>query len=211
MIGDCPRNESRKSKIENRESVAVAVMMLALGIGANTAIFSIVNAVFLRQLPFPYADRIYVVDRVGNPLGGSTISFPIYLAWQKRGEGLFDHLALLAWWGDATLTRAGEAERVPIAGASAGVFPVLGVRPALGRDFLPEETRPGGPNLVILSDGLWRSRLGADRNILGRTITVDGEARAIVGVLPQGFQLPIPGMRDAVLWLPIRGEWACYP
>ncbi|HXX22958.1 MAG TPA: ABC transporter permease [Terriglobia bacterium] len=189
---------------KNPGFTAVAVITLALGIGANTAIFSIVNAVFLRPLPFPHADRIYVVDRVGNEIGGSSISFPIYLAWQKRAEGLFDTLALLAWWGDATLAGAGESERVPIAGAANGVFSALGVRPALGRDFLPQETRPGGPNVVILSDGLWRSRLGADRNILGRTITVDGEARVIVGVLPQAFQLPIPGMRDAQLWLPIR-------
>ena len=189
---------------KNPGFTAVAVLTLALGIGANTAIFSIVNAVFLRPLPFPHADRIYVVDRVGNRIGGSSISFPIYLAWQKRGEGLFDHLALLAWWGDATLAGAGESERVPIVGVSAGVFSVLGVHPALGRDFLPGESRPGGPHVVILSDDLWRSRLGADRNILGRTITVDGEARAIVGVLPRGFQLPIPGMRDAELWLPIR-------
>jgi predicted permease len=189
---------------KNPAFTAVAVVTLALGIGANTAIFSIVNAVFLRPLPFPHAERIYVVDRVGNPIGGSTISFPIYLAWQERAEGFFEHFALLAWWGDATLTGAGESERVPIAGASTGVFSVLGVRPAVGRDFLPEETRPGGANVVILSDGLWRSRFGADRNILGRTITVDGEAHAIVGVLPQGFQLPIRGMREAQLWLPIH-------
>ena len=190
--------------VKNPGFTAVAVLTLGLGIGANTAIFSIVNAVFLRPLPFPHADRVYVVDRVGNQLGGSSISFPIYLAWQKRGEGFFEHLGLLAWWGDATLTGGGESERVPIAGASNGVLSVLGVQPALGRDFLPEESQPGGSNAVILSDGLWRSRFGADRDILRRTITVDGEARAVVGVLPRGFQLPIPGMRDAELWLPIH-------
>jgi putative ABC transport system permease protein len=183
---------------------AVAVVTLALGIGANTAIYSIVDAVFLRPLPFPHSDRVYVVDRVGNRLGGSSISFPIYLAWQKRGERFFDHLALLAWWGDATLTGVGESERVPIAGASTELFSVLGAPPSMGRDFLPDEGRLGGPKVVILSNGLWRSRFGADRNVLGKTITIDGEAHAIVGVLPQGFQLPIPGMRDAELWLPIR-------
>jgi putative ABC transport system permease protein len=188
---------------KNPGFTSVAVLTLALGIGANTAIFSIVNAVFLRPLPFPNADRIYVVDRVGNPIGGASISFPIYIAWEKTGNVFFDHLALLAWWGDATLTGVGESERIPIAGASSGVFSVLGVQPALGRDFLPEESRPGGPKAVILSDSLWRGRFGADRNILGRPIKIDGEARAIVGVLPQGFQLPIPGMRDAELWLPI--------
>src|SRR2546425_2969025 len=164
--------------VKNPGFTAVGVLTLGLGIGANTAIFSIVNAVFLRPLPFPHADRVYVVDRVGNQLGGSSISFPIYLAWQKREEGFFDHLALLAWWGDATLTGGGESERVPIAGASNGVLSVLGVHPALGRDFLPEESRPGGSSAVILSDGLWRSRFGAGRKILGRTITIDGEAPA---------------------------------
>ena len=183
---------------------AVAVLTLALGIGANTAIFTIVNAVFLRPLPFQHANRIYVVDRVGNRVGGSSISFPIYLAWQKKGGGFFEQLALLAWWNDSTLTGAAEPERVPIAGASTGLFSVVGVHPALGREFLPEESRPGGPNVVILSDGLWRSRFGGDRNILGRTITIDGWAHAVVGVLPRGFQVPIPGMREAELWLPIR-------
>jgi hypothetical protein len=151
-----------------------AFLTQALGIGANTAIFSIVSAVFLRQLPFPHADRICVVDRVGNQMGASSISFPIYIAWKERGKGFFEHLALLAWWGDATFTGAGESERVPIVGASTGVFSVLGVHPTLGRDFLPAEGEPGGPNVVILSDGLWQSRFGADRNVLGRTVTVDG-------------------------------------
>jgi len=189
---------------KNPGFTAVAVATLALGIGANTAIFSIVNAVYLRPLPFPNADRLYVVDRVGNEIGGVSISFPIYLAWQKRAGGLFEQFSLLAWWGDATLAAAGESERVPIAGAANEVFSALGVRPALGRDFLPEETRLGGPSVVILSDGLWRRRFGADQNVLGRSLTVDGEAHTIVGVLPQGFELPITGMRDAQLWLPIR-------
>jgi predicted permease len=189
---------------KNPGFTAVAMLTLALGIGANTAIFSIVNAVFLRPLPFPQADRIYIVDRVGNQVGGSSISFPIFLAWQKRGDSLFDHLALLAGWGDATLSGKGESERVPLAGASSELFSVLGVHPAIGRDFLPDEGRLGGPNVVILSNGLWRSRFGADRNVIGRTIMVDGESHTIVGVLPQDFQVPIPGMRNAELWLPIR-------
>jgi putative ABC transport system permease protein len=183
---------------------AVAVVTLALGIGANTAIFSIVNAVFLRPLPFPQADRIYVIDRVGNQVGGSTISLPIFLAWQKRQERFFDHLALLNWRGDATLAGAGESERVPVAGASTDLFSVLGVHPEIGRDFLPDDARFWVSDVVILSDSLWRTRFGADRNVLGRSITIDGEPHTIVGVLPRDFQVPVPGMRDAELWLPIH-------
>ena len=189
---------------KNPGFTAVAVLTLALGIGANTAIFSIVNAIFLRPLPFPHADRIYVVDRVGNQIGGSSISFPIYLEWQKRKEGVFDRLALMAWWPDSTLTGTGEPERIRIAGASSELFSVLGIHPDLGREFLPAETRLGGPNVVILSDGMWRGRFGANRNILGQAITIGGQPHTIVGVLPRGFELPIPGARSAEAWLPIR-------
>jgi predicted permease len=189
---------------KNPGFTAVAVLTLALGIGANTAIFSIVNAIFLRPLPFPNADRIYVVDRVGNEIGGSSISFPIYLAWAKEREKLFDRFALVAWWHDAVLTGRGEPERVPAKGASTELFSLLGVQPALGRNFLPEEGRPGGPNAVILSDSLWRSRFGSDTKILGQTITIDGQSSVVVGILPHGFELPIPGMRVAQLWQPIQ-------
>ena len=182
---------------------AVAVITLALGIGANTAIFSIVNAIFLCPLPFPHADRIYVVERVDNPIGGHSISLPIYLAWQKK-QRLFDRLALVAWRGDSTLPGGAEPEEVPSAGATTELFSLLGVHPALGRDFLPEEGRPGGANVVILTDSLWRSRFGADRNILGRAITLNDQSYTVVGVFPRGFQVPLPGMRDAQLWLPLH-------
>ncbi len=182
---------------------AIAVLTLALGIGANTAIFSVINAVLLRPLPFPFANRIYAVKRTGNQIGGVSISFPIFLVWQKE-DRLFDHLALLAWRNDRTLSGGGQPEQIPSAGASTELFATLGVRPALGRDFRPEEGRTGGANVVILSDGLWRSRFGQDKNVLGRTITLNDEPFTIIGVLPRGFEVPVPGMRNAELWLPVR-------
>jgi putative ABC transport system permease protein len=182
---------------------AVAVITLALGIGANTAIFSVINAVFLRPLPFPHANRIHVVARVGNQFGGFSLSLPIFLAWQKQ-QGLFDHLALVAWRSDRTLSSEGEPEQIPSAGASAELFSLVGVHPALGRDFRPEEGRPGGANVVILSDRLWRSRFGEDKNILGRTITLNQDSYTIIGVLPPGFEVPIFGIRNAELWLPVH-------
>ncbi len=182
---------------------AVAILTLALGIGANTAIFSIVEAVFLRPLPFPQSDRIYVVDRVSNPIGGPSISMPIYLAWKQKG-GLFDHLALVNWRSDSIISSGSETQEVPSAGASTGLFPVLGIRPELGRNFMPEEGRPGGGDVVILSDGLWRTWFGADRSILGKAITINHEPYTVVGIMPRGFQLPLPGVRDAGLWFPVR-------
>src|SRR3984893_5865709 len=119
----------------------IAVLTLALGIGANTAMFSVIDASFLRPLPFPEANRIYVVHRIGNRLGGASISMPIFLGWQKQGEGLFDHLALVEWTRSSTLTGRGEPERIPTAGASTELFSVLSVQPALGRQFRPEEGR----------------------------------------------------------------------
>ncbi len=188
---------------KNPGFTAVAVLTLALGIGANTAIFSVINAVFLRPLTFPNANRTYVVDRTGNRIGGVSISLPIFLAWQRQ-QGLFDHLALVAWRGDATLSGKGEPKQIHSAGASTELFPLLGVHPILGRDFLPEEGRLGGAHVVILTDAAWRNRFGADASILERTITLDHESYAVIGVLPPGFEVPLPGMRQAELWLPVR-------
>jgi predicted permease len=182
----------------------IAVLTLALGIGANTAMFSVINAIFLRPLPFPEANRIYVVHRVGNRFGGASISMPIFLGWQKHGEGLFDHLALVGGTSSSTLTGRGEPERIPTAGASTELFSVLSVQPALGREFRPEEGRPGGPDVAILSDRLWRRRFQADPGVLGTSILIDSDPYTIVGVLPKDFELPLAGASQAELWLPIR-------
>jgi putative ABC transport system permease protein len=182
----------------------IAVLTLALGIGANTAMFSVIDAIFLRPLPFPEANRIYVVHRIGNKFGGWSLSMPIFLGWQKQGEGLFESLALLELRSSSTLTGRGEPERIPTAGASTELFSVLRVHPVLGRDFRPEEGRPGGPDVAILSDGLWRRRFQADPGVLGTSILIDGDAYTIVGILAKDFELPLAGASQADLWLPIH-------
>ncbi|MBZ5537613.1 MAG: ABC transporter permease [Acidobacteriia bacterium] len=181
----------------------VAMMTLALGIGANTAVFSIVNAVLLRPLPFQHADRIYQVGRTGNRIGGFSISLPIFLAWQDKRK-VFEHLALIRWSGPETLTGAGDPLQVRSLSVSTEFFPALGVQPALGRTFVPEEGKPGGARALMLGEGFWRSYFGGDPNLLGRTLTMDGEQFAVVGVLPRGFELPIPGARDVQVWFPIQ-------
>ena len=181
---------------------AITVLTLALGIGANTAIFSIVNAIFLRPLPFPHSDRIFVVDRVGNRLGGHSISMPIFLAWQRDSE-MFEQFALLSWRGPATLSGvSGEAERVRSAGVSTEFFAMLGVQPAIGRDFRPEEGRVGGAHVAILSDSLWRTRFGGDPNLIGHPFRMDDDSYTIVGVMPRGLEVPLPGVRNAQVFVP---------
>ena len=182
---------------------AVAVITLALGIGANTAIFSVVNAAFLRPLPYPESDRLYVVRRVGNRFGGASLSMPMYIAWQKQ-QGLFEHLALFRWTGPATLTSSGEAERINTAGATTDFFAALGVHPLLGRDFRPEEGQVGGSNVVLLSERMWRNRFHSDPNILGTNVVVNEQPFTVIGVLPRNFDFPIAAAREADVWFPVR-------
>ena len=181
----------------------IAALTLGLGIGANTAIFSVVNAVFLRPLPFANAKRIYVVRRIGNRFGGASLSMPIFLEWQKANR-FFEHLALLGFRGPASLTGSGDPERITSTGASTELFDVLGVRPSLGRNFQAEEGRPDGPRVVIISDKLWRNRFQGDANILGRALTLDGEPYTVVGVLPPRFAIPFSGISETDIWFPIR-------
>ena len=182
---------------------AIAVLTLALGIGANTAIFSIVDAVFLRPLPFPDADRIYLVRRIGNQFGGASISMPILLAWQPQAS-MFEHLSVIHWREDASFTGAGEPERIHSALVSSEFLPAIGIQPAMGRNFSPEEGRAGGPKGVLVSDDFWRNHLGGDRAAMGREITLDGEGYAVVGILPRGLQLPVPELQGAQIFFPLQ-------
>ena len=188
---------------KNSGFTAIAVLTLALGIGANTAIFSIVNAVFLRPLPFPHANRIFLVRRAGNEFGGPSISMPVFLAWQAEA-GIFEHLGLVHWRLDASLTGAGESERIPSELISSGFLAALGIEPVMGRNFRPDEGRPGGHHAVLISDELWRNRFRTDPNTIGRELTLDGEGYAVVGILPPGLDLPIPGAHGAQIFFPLQ-------
>jgi len=184
--------------------VAIAVLTLALGIGANTAIFSIVNAVFLRPLPFANSKQVYVIGRIGNRIGGNSLSLPIYLAWQANRHDAFDALGLLRLTYAVTLTGKGDPARVVSLGATPELFSVFGVQPVLGRAFREAECRPGGQNVVILSDDIWRTRFSADSNVLGQSVAINGQPTTIVGVMPRYFSLPFPTANHAQFWLPIQ-------
>jgi putative ABC transport system permease protein len=181
---------------------AVAVLTLALGIGANTAIFSVVNGVLLRPLPYRTADRLVFLSEWSQQVPNMSVSYPNFLDWQAQAQS-FDALAAFRSNG-FVLTGAGEPERLTAREVTQQFFPALGVAPALGRDFLPEEDRAGGSKTVLLSHGLWQRRFGGDPGVLGRGLMLNNESYTVVGVLPQTFEWQAPV--DIFVPLGLRAE-----
>lgn len=179
---------------------AVAVAMLALGIGANTAIFSLVDAVLLRPLPFPEANRIVTLGEAGkgeDARHASSTSYLNFLDWKAQSRS-FEAMTIFNGWQPA-LTGLGEAERLPAAFVTAEIFDVLRVRPALGRAMRPEENRADAPIVAVVSHGFWQRRMGADREAVGRTVTLNSQPFTVIGVLPAGFRAAPPEL-DVEVW-----------
>jgi predicted permease len=171
---------------------AVAILTLALGIGANTAIFSIVSSVLLRPLPFRQPQQLYLIREVvpqwSKSVSSLAANIPDFLIWQKECHS-FEQVAIVESTA-AVLTKQGPAEEIPGARGSANLFDLLGVQPAIGRNFSPEEDGDGHGRVVILTDSFWRSRFYADPAILGKAIVLDGAPHVVVGVLPASFHFP---------------------
>lgn len=179
----------------------VAIITLALGIGANTTIFSVINSLLLKPIPFPEADRLALVwqSQANDPKDRNIVSAPNFWDWQRQND-VFEKMAILDSAGKGyNLSGGGEPERVSGVRISAGFFDVLGVKPRLGRAFVPEEEQPGKHQVVILSDGLWRSRYNSDPAIIGKTVKVEGEEHTVVGVMPPDFEFS--------LYSPVRQLW----
>jgi putative ABC transport system permease protein len=176
---------------------AIAVITLALGIGANSAIFSVVNGVLLKPLPYPEPERLVGVFHATEGQR-AVMSGPNYTDIARSASTLENAAAIST--GRMILTGEGEPTRLSIAEVSASLFSVLAVRPELGRVFNADENTPGRTNLVILSHGLWQQRFGSDRSVIGRRIMLDGTPKEIVGVMPRGFSYPA----DREAWLPIE-------
>jgi putative ABC transport system permease protein len=187
--------------LKNPGFSAVAVLALALGIGANTAIFSVVDAVVFRPLPFDHPDRLVAVWEHDMKRGRDhdSVMAANYLAWKTRSQ-LFEEMSAHAG-GSVSLTGLGDPERVRAARVTASLFPLLGVRPAVGRLFLPEEDQPGHQRVVVISNRLWKSRFGGDPEVVGRSIALNSQDYEVVGVTPAGFELPLN--EDAEIWTPL--------
>src|SRR5919202_1942923 len=174
----------------------VAVVALALGVGANTAIFSVVNAVLLRPLRYPNAGRVVAVEELG-PQGNRVQVTPAnFLDWRAQST-VYEHLSAILE-RTANLAVGDGAERIDLAMTSADFFDVFGVRPARGRFFLPEEEHAGHAPVVVIGRGLWLRRFGGDPEVVGRSVTLDGRAYAVVGVATEGVS--DPGRTEA--WVP---------
>jgi putative ABC transport system permease protein len=186
--------------LKNKSFTAIAIIALALGIGADTAIFSLVNGVLLRPLPFPDAERIVSIEGKNPAAAGiteSNISFLDFTDWSQQ----FDLFASTAayWTGTANLGADGaEPERVPRAGVTTGFFSVLGIQPALGRTFVPEDDKGWPQTVAIISHGLWKRRFGSDPAIVGKQVQMSSIPLTIIGVMPAGFEYP----EQTQVWVP---------
>ncbi len=186
--------------IRNPSFAVVAILVLALGMGASVAIFAFVDAALLEPLPYANPNRLMSVSESSVESPRWPLSYPDFLDWQAQNKS-FSSLDVYSWSG--FLLRAGSGtEPVQAMRVSGGFFQTLGVHPLLGRDFNPGEDRPGGPNVVILSYGAWLHRFGARLNLIGQTVDLDDHAYTIIGVLPRSFSFAPGG--NAEFWTPIN-------
>ena len=176
---------------------AMVVITLALGIGANTAIFSLVNALLLRPLPYQNPDQLVWISEISPQRKGEMIPAAHFLEWAEQSQTL----EKIAVYGERNLalTSAGDPERLDGGAVSAGFFPMLAVQPLLGRAFLPTEDRPGGDRVVVISHRLWQRRFSSDQNVVGQSVTLDDRSYTVVGVLPPDFRF----FQPFDLWIPL--------
>ena len=183
---------SYRMLLQNPGFAAVALLSLALGIGANTTIFSVLNTVLLRPFPVMEPERLAVLNERNLQKEGMRV--PTFTAYQelKKRTRVFESLALTGMSGGApgTLTSAKDAVRVQYGSVSADFFSLTGVAPVLGRTFLPEDSPPGHGTTLLLSHDFWQRQYGGDRNIIGQTVAVEGIKMTIVGVMPPDFRWP---------------------
>ena len=192
---------------KNPGFAVVTVLALALGIGANSAIFSVVNALLLKPLPYKIPERLVTVWQDHRARGGPEREWASpdnFLDWRDRNT-VFDSVSALAGWGP-TLTGEGEPEDLIGAGVSYDMFSLLGVQPILGRSFYPDEDRPGAERVAVLSHRLWVRRFNSDREMIGKSITLSGENFTVIGVMPPAFTQPL--IPKSELWRTLRPLFA---
>src|ERR671926_481392 len=174
--------------LKNPGVTLIVIIALALGIGANTAIFSVVNAVLIRPLPYAESDRLVFLNEKSPILDEMSISYPNFLDWREHNQ-TFEKMGVYNR-ASYNLTGAGEAERIVTGQVSADLFSVLRVNPLYGRVFTNDEDKPGGTPVVVLSYALWQRRVGGETSILNQALTLNGKSYTVIGIMPQSYAYP---------------------
>src|SRR5215472_3796146 len=185
---------------------AIALITLALGIGADTAIFSLVNAVLLRPLPFAEPNRlVWMWGNIRNGSRSASVSPLDYLDYRSQNQSFEEFAAIISVPLSANLTGSGQPERLTAAGVTGNYFQALGVPAALGRTFTLANERSGSDQVVVLSHGIWQQRFGGDPTIVNKKITLDSKSYEVIGVMPRGFDFP----DNTQVWVPLN--FTAYP
>ena len=186
--------------VKNPGFTTVAMLTLALGIGANTAIFSFVDTILLKPLPYPHSDELVQLfeNNIANGWHKNAVAAPVVAEWRKQST-VFEGIAA---WGNGRYSLTGRGKPTVLSGApvSANAFSLLGIKPLFGRNFLPEEETYGKHHEVLLGYECWRKRFGGDTNILGQSLTLNGELYEVIGVMPSRIPFPEPNME---VWTPL--------
>ena len=183
--------------LKNPGITFVVILALALGIGANTAIFSVVDAVLLRPLPYDESDRLVFLNETSKSMDDISISYPNFTDWRNQNT-VFEKIGVVQP-RSYNLTGAGEAERMVTAQMSADLFAALRVNPMLGRLYTNDEDKPGGTPVVVLSYPLWQRRFGGQAGIVNQQLTLNSKSYTVIGMMPQGFQYP----SRVEMWVPV--------
>jgi predicted permease len=183
--------------LKNPGITSVVILALALGIGANTAIFSVVDSVLLRPLPYEESERLVFLNETSKSMDEISISYPNFTDWRNQNT-VFEKIGV-SNRSSYNLTGVGEAERIVTGQVSADMFAALRVNPAMGRLFTNDEDKPGGAPVVVLSYPLWQRRFGGQAGILNQPLTLNGKSYTVIGIMPQGFQYP----SRVEMWVPV--------
>src|SRR5580700_11701158 len=180
---------------------AVVLVTIALGVGANTALFSVVNGVLLNPLPYPQPDQLVTLHESKPNFNTGSISYPNFLDWQKDNHTL-SAMAISRSYS-FSLTGLGAAEQAQAQFITSDFFPVLGVQPAAGRTFVPADDQRGAAPVALISAGFWKRKLGAAPDAIGKTLTLDGKPFTIIGVIPQDFDLMLDSFSASEIYAPV--------
>ena len=183
--------------LKNPAVTIIVIIALALGIGANTAIFSVVNAVLIRPLPYAESERLVFLNEKSPVLDEMSVSYPNFSDWREQNHS-FEKMGVYNR-ASYNLTGAGEAERIVTGQVSADLFSVLRVNPLHGRLFTNDEDKRGGTPVVVLSYGLWQRRFGGQTSILNQAITLNGKSYTVIGIMPQSYAYP----SRVEMWVPV--------